>query len=69
MKIITEQDYLGKYIAIDTDTYDGEVDGNRITGYSSNKLYAVLDLIEKLVEYEIYQEKDILDTLDVTHKL
>jgi hypothetical protein len=69
LKITTKQDCSGKFIAIDKDTYDSEISGNQITGYSSSKLYAVLDLIEKLVEYEVYDEKDIFNALNVKHEL
>jgi hypothetical protein len=44
MKIKTEKNYLGEWIAYDEDTYDGAIDGNNLYGIGDTKEEAIEDL-------------------------
>jgi hypothetical protein len=63
---ITKSDSSAYFVALDSDSYDGAIDGNRIYTESKNKVHAVLDLLQKLYEDEIYTGEEILNYLGAT---
>ena len=65
-KIIIQQQYDCTWYAYDEHTADGDIDSDMCSGSSSVKLYAILELIEKLFESEVYTEKELISAISVS---
>lgn len=50
MDVIVTKNYIGEFVAIDRDTYDGCIDGNNFTGTGATPKEAKLELVETLID-------------------
>jgi hypothetical protein len=55
MNILVEQNYIGEYMAIDSDTYDCDCDQDGFfstspVGYGKRPLDAIVDLLDQMEE-------------------